>query len=81
MLFFKGAKLESCLSYFSIAVKRHFDQGNLLKQTNKQKKPSNKPLNWGLCFSLLERIFNQHGGEHGSRQASMALEQYLRACT
>lgn len=48
----------TCLSYFSIAVKRHQDQGNL----------QNKTFNWGImCFMW---VHNHHSTEHGSTQAS-----------
>lgn len=49
-----------CLSYCSVAVKKHRDQGNLYE----------KAFTLGLAYSLRGLVYDLHGGEPDCRQAS-----------
>jgi hypothetical protein len=53
-----------CLSQCSIAVKRHYDQKQLLQK---------KALIWGLAYSFRDLVHYHHGGEHGGTQADVVL--------
>lgn len=59
----------TCLSYFSIAVKRHQDQGNL----------QNKTFNWGIMWVSCESTIITVRSMAALRQADMMVEQWLRA--
>lgn len=61
-----GFKASLCLSYFSIAVKIHYDQGNLQKSL------------LGV-FSFRGWVYDHHEeGMAASRQTGMVLKQRLR---
>lgn len=49
-----------CLSYCSVVVKKHRDQGNLYE----------KAFTLGLAYSLRRLVYDLHGGEPDCRQAS-----------
>lgn len=54
-----------CLSYCSIAMKRHCEHGNLGKM----------PCNWGLAGSFRDSFHYHHGREDGSRCGAGAVAE------
>lgn len=58
---------EICLRYCSVAVKRHYDQGNLYKKT------FNLGFAWGFRELVHDHHGRGHGSEHGNRPAGMVL--------
>lgn len=61
----KAIRSTNSLSWCSTAVIKHHGQGSLKKET----------LNWGLVCSFRGFVNDHYIGEHGSREAGMALEQ------
>jgi hypothetical protein len=55
------AKLSFEVSYFSVAIRKHYDQGNLFFK---------KAFVWGSWIQRI-RVHEHHGREHGNKQAGM----------